>query len=149
VISGVRIVPLRKFQDERGELYRMLRSDDEHFQGFGEIYFSSVKPGAVKAWHLQRRMIRHYAAPVGTAKVVLYDDRAESPTLGKVQEIVLGEANYQLLIIPPNIWSGFTAIGNGNALIADCTTAPHDQLNGVRKDPWDPSIPYRWDLGAT
>ena len=29
----------------------MLRADEPHFERFGEIYFSLVYPGGVKAWH--------------------------------------------------------------------------------------------------
>ncbi len=31
-----------------------------HFQRFGEIYFSAVHPGAVKAWHMHRKMVLNY-----------------------------------------------------------------------------------------
>jgi len=122
----------------------MLRSDDEQFSGFGEIYFSLVRPGAVKAWHLQKIATRHYAVPVGTAKVVLYDERSDSATSGNLQEVVLGEENYSLLVIPPNVWSGFAAVGNQAALIADCTTLPYDPSVILRRDANDPSIPYCW-----
>jgi len=147
LIDGVQLVPLRTHRDERGDLMHMLRSSDPHFRGFGEIYFSTVRPGAVKAWHLLHDTFRHYAIPIGTAKVVLFDDRAGSPSFGKLQEVILGENNYSLLIIPPDVWSGFAAIGNSMALIADCTTAPHDPAKALRKDAQDPSIPYKWATG--
>ncbi len=40
MIEGVLVVPLRKIPDERGMVMHMLRTDAEHFQQFGEIYFS-------------------------------------------------------------------------------------------------------------
>ena len=67
MIDGVKIVPLRQIPDERGKVMHMLRADAEHFSGFGEIYFSMVYPGAVKAWHLHRRMTLNYAVPIGRA----------------------------------------------------------------------------------
>ncbi len=145
MIDGVRLIPLRQSGDERGTLFHMLRSDDPHFLGFGEIYFSTINPGAIKAWRLQQIMVRHYAVPVGLVKVVLYDERPGSPTCRMVQEVVLGEANYQLLVIPPLIWSGFTGLGDRPALVADCTTVPHDPRDVSARDPFDPAIPYRWD----
>ena len=148
MISGVALLPLKRIGDERGALLHMLRSDAPHFQGFGEIYFSLVTPPSVKAWHRQHRMTRHYAVPVGTARIVLYDDRPGSPTAGQVQEVVLGENNYQLLVIPPMVWSGFAALGDRPALIADCTTLPHDPAEASRRDPDDPAIPYRWERAA-
>lgn len=126
----------------------MLRSDDPHFLGFGEIYFSLINPGAVKAWRLQTTATRHYAVPVGAVKVVLYDERPDSPTRGEIQEVILGEADYRLLVIPPQVWSGFACLGDRPALVADCTTLPHDPAHGRALDPADPAIPYRWDVGA-
>jgi dTDP-4-dehydrorhamnose 3,5-epimerase len=149
LIDGADLIPLRQIGDERGKVMHMLRSDTPHFTGFGEIYFSSVHPGIVKAWHLQCVARRHYAVPVGRIRAVLYDDRVGSPTAGAVEEFLIGEDNYQLLIIPPGIWSGFVALGEGPALVADCMTAPHVPAEARRRDPVDPSIPYRWDIACT
>jgi dTDP-4-dehydrorhamnose 3,5-epimerase len=55
VIDGVVITPLRQILDERGKVMHMLRSTDEHFTQFGEIYFSTVFPDAVKAWHIHKK----------------------------------------------------------------------------------------------
>ena len=49
MIDGVEIFPLRRIQDERGMVMHMLRADDKHFTNFGEIYFSVVYPGVIKA----------------------------------------------------------------------------------------------------
>ena len=37
MINGVEIVPLSQIADERGKIMHMLRSDDPHFEKFGEI----------------------------------------------------------------------------------------------------------------
>ena len=100
-IHDVRITPLRRIPDERGAIMHMLRRDDPGFAQFGEIYFSLVYPGVVKGWHLHSRMTLNYAVPVGMVKLVCYDERADSPTRGAVQEIHLGELNYVLVTIPP------------------------------------------------
>jgi dTDP-4-dehydrorhamnose 3,5-epimerase len=50
-IDGLRVTPLCRIPDERGAVLHMLRADNEGFEGFGEIYFSMVYPGAIKAWH--------------------------------------------------------------------------------------------------
>ena len=64
-IDGVRVTPLARIADERGAVLRMLRSDDPHFSRFGEIYFSLVHPGAVKAWRTHSRTTANFAVPVG------------------------------------------------------------------------------------
>ena len=55
-INGVLIVPKKKLFDDRGGIFHMLRSDDPEFQKFGEIYFSKIHPGVIKAWHHHSRM---------------------------------------------------------------------------------------------
>ena len=145
-IAGVRIMPLRKIPDERGTVQHMLRSDDPHFERFGEIYFSTVYPGAIKAWHLHRRMTINYAVPVGSIKLVLFDDRVDSLTRGTLAELFIGDANYCLVQIPPGIWNGFKGIGTGLAIVANCATVPHDPGEITRADPFTNHIPYDWSL---
>lgn len=146
MIHGVRIRPLQRIPDERGSILHMLRADEPDFQGFGEIYFSTVYPNAIKGWHIHKLMTLNYAVIAGAIKLVLYDDRLESPTHGTVQEIFLGTDNYSLITIPPLVWNGFKGIGTGQAIVANCATHPHDPAEIERLDPFSPRIPYDWSL---
>ena len=146
MIDGVKIKHLRRISDERGFIMHMLRADDPDFEQFGEIYFSTAYPGAIKAWHLHKEMTLNYAVVVGMIKLVLYDDRPDSPTRGELQELFIGQENYQLVKIPPNIWNGFKTVGTQMAILANCPTLPHDPNELVRIPPEDPSIPYDWSL---
>jgi len=110
VLDGVQMVPLRRIPDERGMVMHMLRNDDPHFTEFGEIYFSVVYPGVIKGWHLHSRMTINYAVVDGSIKLVLYDQRKSSPTYQRIQEIVFGQVNYQLVRVPPGVVNGFTAV---------------------------------------
>ncbi|HEY8506276.1 MAG TPA: dTDP-4-dehydrorhamnose 3,5-epimerase family protein, partial [Gemmataceae bacterium] len=124
----------------------MLRRTDPHFREFGEVYFSVVFPGAIKGWHLHRRMVINYAVPFGRIKLVLYDDREGSPTRGELQEVFLGQDNYALVSVPPGVWNGFKGYGPTEAVVCNCATIVHDPDEIVRLDPFDPSIPYDWSL---
>jgi dTDP-4-dehydrorhamnose 3,5-epimerase len=146
VIEGVRITPLRQIVDTRGKIMHMLRADEPHFAGFGEIYFSTINPGAIKAWHIHKFMTLNYAVPVGQIKLVLYDDRANSATRGEIQEILLGPDSYSLVTVPPLVWNGFGGVGASPALVANCATIPHDPAEIERRDPFDPAIPYDWSI---
>lgn len=146
MIEGVKIRPLRIIPDERGMILKMIRSDDEDFQGFGEIYFSVVYPGVIKGWHIHKEMTLNYAVIQGMIKLVLYDKRPESATKGEVQEIFLGRENYNLVTIPPIIWNGFKGIGTESAIVANCATLPHDPDEIERLDPFNNPIPYDWRL---
>jgi dTDP-4-dehydrorhamnose 3,5-epimerase len=145
MIHDVVVTPLKQFADERGTVMHMLRSDAKVFAGFGEIYFSCVYAGAVKAWHLHRRTVCNYAVPHGQIRLALYDARVDSPTRGAVQEIVMGEGNYCLVTIPPMIWSGFKGLGSTMSIVANCSSLPHDPTGNERLDPFRNDIPYAWD----
>jgi len=124
----------------------MLRADDPHFDKFGEIYFSTVYPGAIKAWHIHKEMTLNYAVVSGMIKMVLYDDRESSPTRSALMELFVGESNYCLITVPPLVWNGFKGVGGHPAIVANCATIPHDPSEISRLDPFSPSIPYNWDL---
>jgi dTDP-4-dehydrorhamnose 3,5-epimerase len=145
-IDGVLLTSLTRIADERGAIFHMLRADDPHFLGFGEIYFSTVYPGVIKGWHIHREMTLNYAVPVGRIKLVLYDDRPDSSTRGILEEHFVGEENYVLVTVPPMVWNGFKGIGSRTAVVANCATLPHDPSEIDRLDPFDSSIPYDWGL---
>lgn len=144
MIRGVIITPLKQLADERGKVMHMLRSDSPVFKQFGEIYFSTVHPGAVKAWHVHREMTLNYAVIHGKIKFVLFDDRAGSPTRGEIQEIFLSPENYNLVTVPPLVWNGFKGVGDVTAIVANCASIPHrtDEIERLPYD--DPAIPYDW-----
>lgn len=146
MIDGVRVRPLRQICDERGKVMHMLRADAPDFSGFGEIYFSTVYPGAIKGWHLHKRMVLNYAVPHGQIKFVLYDDREGSPTRGELNELFLGPDTYNLVTVPPLVWNGFKGIGTEAAIVANCASIPHDPDEIERLDPFDQKIPYDWAL---
>ncbi len=144
MIDGVHVRPLRRIADERGTIMHMLRTDDPHFEEFGEIYFSTIYPGIIKGWHIHTRMTLNYAVVSGAIKLVLYDDREHSATRGEIQQVILGPDSYSLVTIPPMIWNGFKGIGTTTSIVANCATIPHDPDEIKRRDPFDPSIPYDW-----
>jgi dTDP-4-dehydrorhamnose 3,5-epimerase len=146
MIEGVHVTPLKQIPDERGKISHMVRCDSPGFDRFGEIYFSSIWPGVIKGWHIHKEMTLNYAVPVGHIKLVLFDERPDSPTRGEVQEIYLGESNYCLVTVPPMVWNGFKGIGDRMALVANCATIPHHPDEIMRCDPLNNHIPYDWAL---
>ena len=145
-IEGVRVTPLRRIPDERGAVLHMLREDSEGFERFGEVYFSMVYPGAIKAWHLHKEMTLNYAVPVGMIKFVCHDDREGSPTRGVTTELHIGELNYVLVTVPPLVWNGFKGEGTVTAVVANCATIAHRPDEIVRADPFDHVSRYDWGI---
>ncbi|HEY8278679.1 MAG TPA: dTDP-4-dehydrorhamnose 3,5-epimerase family protein [Bdellovibrionota bacterium] len=143
-IQGVQLISKRKIIDDRGAIFHMLRKDDPEFQAFGEIYFSKIHPGVVKAWHHHSRMALNYLVVVGSIQLGLWDGRKDSATYGKSQTIFLDEQTSQLAIVPPGVWNGFKGLGSGSSIVANCATEPHDPQEITRK-PWDDKdFHYDW-----
>lgn len=124
----------------------MLRCDAPHFEKFGEIYFSVAYPGVIKGWHEHTRQTQNYAVIQGMIKLVLFDNRQESPTFKELIEIFTGEDSYQLITIPPGVINGYKTIGVKPAIVANCATLPHGPDEMVRYDPLKDKVPYKWDL---
>jgi dTDP-4-dehydrorhamnose 3,5-epimerase len=136
-------VPLRRIPDERGTVFRMLRASDPHFRAFGEIYFSSVYRDAIKGWHRHSEMTLNYACISGRVKLVIFDDRENSPSRGELQEVFLGPDDYSLVVIPPLLWNGFKGMAEVSVM-ANCCTHEHDPRRSERLDPHHNNIPYDW-----
>src|ERR1700744_3933814 len=60
-IAGLILTPLRQIADERGAVLHMLRADAAEFRGFGECYFSEIRPGVAKAWKRHQRQTQNLA----------------------------------------------------------------------------------------
>ncbi|HXG88146.1 MAG TPA: hypothetical protein VNJ02_07410 [Vicinamibacterales bacterium] len=144
LIDGVRCRPLDAFTDSRGVLMRMVRADDPGFAGFGEIYFSGVDQGAIKAWRRHNRSTSQFAVPIGAIQLVMFDDRPGSATCGAVMVIETGRHHYQLITIPPGVWNGFRGRGPGLSLVANCASLAHDPAESDRLEPTSAKIPFEW-----
>jgi dTDP-4-dehydrorhamnose 3,5-epimerase len=143
-IHGVLVVPLKQFRDERGAVRQMLKRTDSHFLEFGEIYFSTVTRGAIKAWKNHSRVTVSYACVFGLLRMVLYDERPDSPTRGLASEMLLGPDAYSLVVVPPGIWNGFQGLSEPEAVLASCPTEPVDPTEFARVAPQSDRIPFAW-----
>jgi dTDP-4-dehydrorhamnose 3,5-epimerase len=146
LIDGVRTKALSVHADERGRLVEMLRSDDELFEKFGQVYLTTAYPGVVKAWHYHKKQVDHFVCVHGMMKVVLYDDREGSPTRGLLNEFFLGVHHPLLLRIPAGVYHGFKCISECEALIVNIPTEVYHyaEPDEFRIDAHDPRVPYDW-----
>ena len=146
LIDGVKIKQLKIIADERGRLAEILRSDDEIFEKFGQVYFTTAYPGVIKAWHYHKLQRDNFAAVKGMIKLVLYDAREDSPTSKMINEFFIGEHNPQLISIPPIVYHGFKTISTCEAIVVNTPTMPYNHANPdeYRLEAHAPEIPYDW-----
>ena len=146
IIKGVKIIEKKIISDSRGKILHMLRNDDKNFQKFGEIYFSIAYPGVIKGWHEHTKQVQNYCVVDGMIKLVMYDNRKESGSYQKLQELFLGDENYCLVTIPTGIIMGYKCIGNKKSILANCSTLPHDPSEMISYDPVGDKVPYNWEI---
>jgi len=147
MIEGVKQKRLRVIPDERGRLLEILRSDDELFSKFGQVYITTAYPGVVKGWHYHKKQIDNFAVVKGMIKLVLYDPREDSPTNGEINEFFLGEHNPMLIQIPNWVYHGFKCISEEEAICLNCPTELYNYENPdeYRVNPHQGGIPYLWE----
>ena len=126
----------------------ILRSDDDLFLRFGQVYMTTAYPGVVKGWHYHKKQIDNFAIVKGMIKLVLYDGREDSPTRGEVNEFFLGQHNPLLVQIPAFVLHGFKGIGTEEAIVINCPTEVYnyETPDEFRVDPFSPEVPYDWSL---
>ena len=124
------IKDLKVFADDRGSLFEMLRSADKDIPSIKQITVTTVYAGAVKAWHRHHKQIDVTTCVKGNVKLCLKDDT------GEVRVHYLGEQSPKVIIIPPGIWHGYTALNNKEAVIVYATSEIFNPEDEERK-PFD------------
>ena len=112
-IEGVRFVELRELVDDGGSFLEVARLDEagqllgvEDFQ-VRQVNFSTLLPGAVKAWHVHfNQEDVWFIPPISRLLVGLKDIREDSATKGNDLRFVLGPARSRLLVIPRGVAHG-------------------------------------------
>jgi len=141
-IEGVEIYYPRQILDYRGKVMNMMTRESDYFHGFGGVYFVSVHPGMVKAWHEHTKTELNYVCVYGKVLVVIIDLRENSPTKDNTMEVYLSPEDYKLLKIPPGVLNGMKGLGQTDSIVCNCTTLPHEDAEMVRY-PLD-VVEYDW-----
>ncbi len=146
MIDGVAVKTLRVIPDDRGRLMEILRSDDELFERFGQVYITTAYPGVVKAWHRHRKQTDHLTVISGLAKIGLYDDREGSPTCGETMEVYAGIHNPALVRVPPGVWHGFKCVSETECMVMNVPTETYDHSDpDEERAPAHGKFPFDWE----
>jgi len=146
MIDGVKVKKLKVIADNRGRLMEILRSDDDIFEQFGQVYMTTVLPGVVKAWHYHRRQNDNFTCVKGRIRLGLYDAREGSSTYGRAEEYILSLEEPGLVRIPAGVYHGFKCEGDEEAIVINTVTKPYNREDPdeFRADAYDNDIPFDW-----
>ena len=140
MIKDLLITPLDIIETPGGNVMHAMKQIDTGFFGFGEAYFSEIKPGSIKAWKRHREMTLNLIVPLGKIKFVMFDDRKGSNN--RFQEVIISKENYCRLTVPPMIWMGFKGLSSFKSILLNIASIPHNP-NEVDKKEID-KIQYDW-----
>jgi dTDP-4-dehydrorhamnose 3,5-epimerase len=119
--DGCRIVPFRKFTDERGWLAEFFRHD-ELPPGLHPVmgYVSLTHPGVARGPHEHEDQTDLFVFFSGTFRLYLWDTRRAAATYGNRYTIDVGEHNPVTAIVPPGIVHAYRNVGPAGALVVNC-----------------------------
>jgi dTDP-4-dehydrorhamnose 3,5-epimerase len=153
-LAGVEILELRRFGDAAGSMTELGRVEGGAFAGsnpfsLAQVNYSTVEPGAVKAFHVHRAQTDlWFVPPEDRVLLVLADVRKGSPTEGRHLRLVLGDTRSLLVRIPPGVAHGCRNLGATTARIVYFTDR-HFDPDPSRTDegrlPWDFLGPGVWE----
>ncbi|WP_455592384.1 dTDP-4-dehydrorhamnose 3,5-epimerase family protein [Bacteroides sp.] len=147
MIEGVFITPLKQIFHPKGDIFHALKNTESSFYGFGEAYFSTIRPLMVKAWKRHFKMTLNLICIKGEICFVLYDGRKESRSYGQFMEVTLSPSkNYCRLTVPPNVWMGFKGMDEmGDSLLLNVANIPHDPTEQENIPVEESSIVFDWN----
>jgi len=147
-IHDVIVKPLVTHSDDRGYFRELLRDDDNILRHFGQTAVTKTYPGVIKAFHWHADQDDQWYVAQGTARIVLYDRRPESPTFKQTQVVYAGEDNPVLVHIPTGIAHGYQVLGDKPILLFYHVTKSYDPNNPdeerIAFD--DPQIGFDWSI---
>ena len=132
-IQGVSVNKLSIVHTPGGDVMHGVKSSDEGFEGFGEAYFSLVDYKRIKGWKRHKEMTLNLVVPCGAVRFVIYDDRTNSRSHEKYEEITLSNDNYNRLTIPPMLWLGFQGMSRGKNIVLNVASIPHSPEEADKK----------------
>jgi dTDP-4-dehydrorhamnose 3,5-epimerase len=118
-IEGVIIRGLNKNVDNRGLLIETFRKDELPDGLLPEMsYISYTKPGIARGPHEHKNQtdIFCFIGP-GSFRVNLWDNRENSGTYGNFMEVIGGENNLIIVIVPPGVVHGYANTSDTDGMV--------------------------------
>ena len=128
-LNDILVTPLKRIPTDGGDVMQVLKNSDNGFNCFGEVYFSWVEHGAIKAWKCHKHMTLNLVVPLGEVSFVFHLTNQKN----SFRDEIIGEERYVRLTVPPGIWFGFQGRGSGQSLLMNLADMTHDTDEVLRK----------------
>jgi len=128
-LDDILVTPLKQIPTVGGDVLHALKASESGFNGFGEIYFSWVKQGFVKAWKCHKHMTLNLIVPLGEVSFVFH--LINGNNIFRTENI--SKERYVRLTVPPGVWFGFQGKVSGSSLVMNVADMEHDSDEVERK----------------
>ena len=137
-LDDILVTPLKRIPTDGGDVMHALKHSDNGFNGFGEVYFSWIEQGHIKAWKCHQLMTLNLVVPLGEISFVFHLTNQKN----NFRTENIGEKRYARLTVPPGIWFGFQGRGKYRSLLMNLANIPHDPDEVLSKSTFE--IDYNW-----
>jgi dTDP-4-dehydrorhamnose 3,5-epimerase len=150
-IQGVSFRPTRPVPHRVGHLTEILRNDwDDSAGAIVQVYMTTTLAGRIQGWSLHQQTTDRLFVARGFVRIVCFDGRKDSPTLGSLIEFTLSDRSPGLVIIEPDIYHAWQNVGTDESIIVNMPTLAYNYSEPDPLDlPWDSDearslIPVSW-----
>jgi dTDP-4-dehydrorhamnose 3,5-epimerase len=146
LISGVYVVELQSFGDDRGSFREFFRKEWFAQRSWGDFQTncSHSKAGVLRGLHYHFHQVDYWFVPRGTIRAALFDMRPNSPTFMNTQTVDMGEANERGLFIPIGVAHGFATLTDASLVYVVDNYFDGSDEYGVAWN--DPALTIDWGL---
>ena len=151
-IQDVEVKALRKFVDERGWLTEIFRHDELNEEFYPAMsYVSLSRPGVTRGphEHVDQADLFVFIGP-SNFKLVLWDNRKESPTYRNKMAMVVGEDAPTSVLVPKGVVHGYRNVGGKDGVVINCPNRlfmgenKKEEIDELRHE-IDPDSPFLMD----
>ncbi len=135
-MDGIILTPLKQIYNPKGDIFHAMKKSDEGFDGFGEVYFSTIHQNDIKGWKKHTEVTLNLVVVSGEIEFVVYNDDSKT-----FFDVALSQDNYQRLTVSPNLWMAFKGLKENNMLL-NIASIEHDSGEAVNLDLQE--IEYEW-----
>jgi len=115
------LIDLKFVPAEGGGILKIIKKSSDHFQGFGELYFSQISYGAFRGWKKHQEMHSLLFVVQGDVSFHFFFEDKPCYTLELTECIIEQKA----LMIPPGSNFGFKSTSSHGAVVANFANIEH------------------------
>jgi dTDP-4-dehydrorhamnose 3,5-epimerase len=149
-IKDVVVRDLHKFNDQRGWLTELFRSDELESEFFPAMaYISATKPGVARGphEHVDQADLFCFLGP-SNFKLWMWDNRPRSATFRNVMTLVVGQDDPKVVLVPKGVVHAYQNVGDIDGIVINCPNrlymgpARREEIDEIRHED-DPETIFR------